>query len=267
MFMKPETRAKLRESRRVKLLIVFVTILLIVMMFPRGESIESEVNVGSIWIQDDLIASTTFEILKNPTEYEKEKQQAASKVQPVFIRDNNINSASIDSMRNYNSLITGLISNSLRLGIIPQRPQFISDQSFTTIFKIYKEPRTLKDLKIRSLSEVFRLTTNLLNSIYQRGLLNVSYMEIGHDSIAVRDGRFEKITPKTNYFDRITVDEYIGQNLQNLLGDNRDVVDALTEYLLHFLKPNMIYNKALTDEAIQNAKDEKCTIDFSTRPG
>ena len=60
--MKQETKNKLKTSYRVKLLLLLLTIGLIVFMFPKGEALESEVNVGSIWIQEDLIASTTFEI-------------------------------------------------------------------------------------------------------------------------------------------------------------------------------------------------------------
>lgn len=253
--MKKETKLKLRQSRRIKLLIIFITIILIVLMFPRGESIESEVNVGSIWIQDDLIASTPFEILKNPAEFEKEKLQAAAKVQPVFIHDNKINSASLDSINKYNSQLISLISNSARSAAPPQSTLFLSNQSFNTLFKIYKEPRNIKGIISKPLSEILRQTANVLNSVYQRGLLSISYMEINHDSIAVRDGRFEKITSKTNYFDRITVDEYIDQNFQNLFGVNREVIDALMEYILHFLKPNMTFNQTLTDEAIKNAKE------------
>ena len=53
----------LKSSRRVKILILFVTVILIVFMFPKGESIESEVQINSIWIQDDLIASMPFEYM------------------------------------------------------------------------------------------------------------------------------------------------------------------------------------------------------------
>lgn len=92
--------SRLRESLRLKIIIVFITIILIVVMFPRGESIESDVTVGSVWIKDDLIASTTFEILKSNDSYEKEKNQAASRVLPIFIKENNVHNSSIDSVKN-----------------------------------------------------------------------------------------------------------------------------------------------------------------------
>ena len=61
------------ESRRLKIVLLLLTVALIVLMFPRGESIDSEVQVNSIWIKDDLIASQTFEILKDPLVVEAER--------------------------------------------------------------------------------------------------------------------------------------------------------------------------------------------------
>lgn len=253
--MNTDAKIKLRESRRVKLLIIFATILLIVMMFPKGEAIESEVNVGSIWIQNDLIASTTFEILKNPAQYEKEKQQAAAKVQPIFLRDNIIAQSNVDSLKKYNTFIVDMFSSAAGDLNDNFKRIFLSDQSYETLRKLYKEPASFKGHKNKSLQESLRLTGNLLNSIYERGLLNLSYMNIPRDSIALRDGRIEKIIPKTNFFDRVTVEEFIDQNLQNIISGNNEVEEALAEYIFHFLKPNLIFSKSLTDQAVENAKE------------
>lgn len=47
-----------------KIIIGLITVILIVMMFPKGESIESEVTEGAIWTNDDLIAPFSFPIIK-----------------------------------------------------------------------------------------------------------------------------------------------------------------------------------------------------------
>ena len=252
-----ETKNKIRQSLRIKLLIVLVTIILIVMMFPRGESIESEVNVGSIWIQNDLIASTTFEILKNPADYEKEKQQAAQKVQPIFIRDNTISLSDLDSIKTYNYSLPYYITNAEKVEGTLQSPIFLSNTSFEILARFYKEPRSIKDVKVKSLSEALRLSADLLDHIYKRGLLNLSYKEITKDSIAVRDGKVERIIPKYNYFDMGAVHEYVDQNFSIVLGTNAEFEKAMTDYLMHFLEPNLLYNQGLTNAAIQNAKDRE----------
>lgn len=253
--MNPETKIKLRESLRIKIILVLVTILLIVMMFPRGESIDSDVTVGSVWIKDDIIASTTFEILKSSDVFEKEKTQAASKVLPIFLKDNTISSASIDSIRTYNTLLPRLINESIR-NRQEDSPIFLSDQSYKTFLQLRRNPSALKGIKTRSFTEVLRISRDIIDRVYQRGLLNLILNEINRDSIAVREGRFERIFSKTLYLDRKTVNDYINQYLITHLGENEELDEAVSEYVLYFLKPNLTYSYELTDAAIKNAKEK-----------
>ncbi len=246
---------KLRQSLRLKILIVLVTIILIVIMFPKGESIESEVTVGSVWIQDDLIASTTFEILKSSDLYEKEKMQAAQRVQPIFLRDNSITSVSFDSLKKYNVIIQRILSSRQTSEEVSNKT-FLSDNSFNVLLQFKKRATSFKDVKTFSLTEVLRLARDLLDRIYQRGFLNLSYNEINRDSIAVRDGRFERVFAKTLYLDRESANNYISNFLLINIGSNRELNEAITEYVLYFLKPNIIYSYELTDSAIRNAKEK-----------
>lgn len=246
---------KLRQSLRLKILIVFATIILIVMMFPKGESIESEVTVGSVWIQDDLIASTAFEVLKSNDLYEKEKMQAAQKVQPIFLRDNKIASNSIDSLKKYNIIIPRILPSRQTADQVANKT-FLSDNSFNVFMQFNRRTSSFKDVKTNSFTEVLRLARDLLDRIYQRGLLNLSYNEINRDSIAVRDGRFERVFAKTLYLDRESANNYINNFLYINIGSNRELNEAVTEYVLFFLKPNIIYSYELTDSAIRNAKDK-----------
>lgn len=246
---------KLRQSLRLKILIVLVTIILIVIMFPKGESIESEVTVGSVWIQDDLIASTTFEILKSSDLYEKEKMQAAQRVQPIFLRDNSITSVSFDSLKKYNVIIPRILSSRQTSEEVSNKT-FLSDNSFNVLLQFKKRATSFKDVKTFSLTEVLRLARDLLDRIYQRGFLNLSYNEINRDSIAVRDGRFERVFAKTLYLDRESANNYISNFLLINIGSNRELNEAITEYVLYFLKPNIIYSYELTDSAIRNAKEK-----------
>ena len=86
--MPKKNKINFKTSERVRFTIALVTVLLIVLMFPKGESIESEVNVGSIWIHDDLIASFSFPILKDPNIYRAEIKEAEASIYPVFVNFN-----------------------------------------------------------------------------------------------------------------------------------------------------------------------------------
>lgn len=247
-------KAKLKQSLRIKFLIVLATIILIVMMFPRGESIESEVTIGSIWIQNDLIASTTFEILKSSDVFEKERMIAASRVQPIFLRDNSIASVSIDSIKKYNLLLPRFVSNKTKDGEVVNNT-FLSDNSFNVFVQFKNKPTSFKDIRIFTLAELLRASRDILDRIYQRGLLNLSYKEINKDSISVRDGKYERVFPKTLYLDRESSNVYLNNLLKIYVGNNSELNEALSEYILFFLKPNIIYSYELTDAAIKNAKE------------
>src|SRR5690606_21505158 len=98
-----ETKKKLRTSLRVRILLVLISIILVLLMFPKGESLEFEVSIGSIWIQDDLIASTSFEVLKYPGVYKREIKNSQNNVNPIFILESSIESKQVDSNRSYSN--------------------------------------------------------------------------------------------------------------------------------------------------------------------
>ena len=79
-----------------KIALAFATVALIAMMFPKGESIESEVMEGTVWLNDDLIAEISFPIIKSEEIYQSELRAAEKKVYPVFISNSGMEEKSID---------------------------------------------------------------------------------------------------------------------------------------------------------------------------
>ena len=133
------TKEKIKKSKRIKILLVLITIILIVLMFPKGESIESEVTVGTVWTQDDLIASIPFEILKNPETYKKELQTAAEKTFPVFVAYNNISKKYLDSLNVYGKKLTKIIDDDLSTQSLKNfNPTFLSDSAYEKFKNIRK---------------------------------------------------------------------------------------------------------------------------------
>ncbi|MFA7228962.1 MAG: HDIG domain-containing metalloprotein [Melioribacteraceae bacterium] len=246
-------KIKIQSSLRVKLLIVFTTVILAVFMFPHGESIDSEVAVGTVWMRDDLIASMTFEILKDPEVYEAEKLNAARSIQPIFLRDNSIVSISLDSLNRYNGYLSKLLMN---YTILPSNKTILSDKSFAIFFKLARQPRALNLARPVSLTRVLALSKTVLQNIYQRGLLNLSYGDIPRDSISIRDGRYENIFAKSLYLERGGINEFIRLSFESQIGISEELLESVEEYLSNFIKPNLVYSKQLTELAIRNAKDK-----------
>ena len=97
------------DNIKLKILLGLFTVIFIVFMFPKGESIESEVTIGSIWIHDDLIASFSFPVYKDPVLYKNELKQSVDAVYPIFVKVDNIERKISDSLKFYNAFIPEIL--------------------------------------------------------------------------------------------------------------------------------------------------------------
>lgn len=247
--------SKIRKSRRVKFAILFVSAVLIVLMFPRGESLEAEVNIGTVWIQDDLIAPFSFPIIKAPDIYRRELESARESVYPIFIRDERIPSISIDSLKIFNNKLIAIIDNDLVESRIEfQNPTFLSMQSYRVLKSIRLKDKQFVKKNGVSLIEIFNKVESFLNQVYKTtGILSVKIEQIPKDSIAIRRGNIDIIDIKTKYNDY--------QNVIDLLKDqfvkrdfSEELVKAIVEYSSYFIFPNLVYNPDATKEEVELAQ-------------
>ncbi len=238
-----------------KIIIFFLTVLLVVLMFPRGESIESEVTVGSIWTDDDLIASMTFEVPENPEVYRQKIQQAADSVPPVFVKDTSVLKRSIDSLRNFKSkflhiLDSVIISKSLA------NPTDFSTQAFEEFKKLRLSGRLITVKTSGSLDQAFAVAEKMIKKILKKGLLDKSFDEIDKDVLAIRTGKFEKLYKKNKFFDLERAKNYLTAYLNNNFSLDLKLNKAVAELTLKFLTPNILFSKELTAQEIEIAKSK-----------
>lgn len=239
----PKINSFLRSSRRIKILIVLFTALLISLLAPKGESIESDVKVGTIWIQNDLIASKTFEIMKDPAQYEKEKKIAEQKVLPVFLRNISLEKMMIDSITNYNKyLLEQIFSNSIK------NKTFLSDNSFQTFLKY----RTKKN----NLINLLETSKNILMELYQKGISDFESDDLKKDSIQLRNKNIEQTILFSSLIAKDKVDEYLLYKIKASIQGNEEISSAVFEYLKNFTKPNVVFSLGLTEDAKSLAKQK-----------
>ena len=249
--------SNIQYSLRIKILIVLITILLIVLMFPKGESIESETTIGSIWIQDDLIASTTFPILKDDEVYEREIQEAANTVIPIFYLDDSVSAEVKDSLIEYSQKLKNLIYDDIAINTQRHSQKtFLSQSSYLTLLNLAKEENSLALETDKSLSDVFRVANTIVDSIYNKGMLNLTKSEIEKDSIALRSGKFERLIPKSNFFDINSVSIFLDKYLSSRFSNSFNLNSAVAEFIFHFIEPNYIFNKSVTEEAKNLARNK-----------
>ena len=234
-----------------KILIALITVILIVLMFPKGESIESEVTEGAIWTNDDLIAPFSFPIIKEDLQYQSELKLAGQSVYPVFDR---IQTHSSDSLKTFANYIISVIDDNLKnQSASLLNPTFLSSKAFSQFLNIRKQENANSRANSRTLENIFNSTASIAENITKRGVLNFESSNKIRDSIAVRVGNVDRIelSNKFYFFDQAKTET--AKKISELNYSN-DFQDALTEFTLHFIHPNIVYNEEATNLETEQAK-------------
>ena len=235
-----------------KIIIGLVTVILIVMMFPKGESIESEVTEGAIWTNDDLIAPFSFPIIKEDLEYKNELKQAERSVFPIF---NGLIGKRSDSLKNFASYIISVIDENLQNQSTSfVNPTFLSSKAFEQFLNVRKLQKKSVQTKGKTLNEIFNSANIIAEAVSKRGILNLESDAKFRDSIAVRIGNIDKIEPinKFYFYDQArnqAIDKVRNLNLSD------ELTEAVIEFTLHFVYPTIIYNEDATVLEIEQAKN------------
>jgi putative nucleotidyltransferase with HDIG domain len=230
-----------------KIAVGLVTTLLIVFMFPKGESIEFEVSEGSVWLYDDLIAPFSFPIMKSKEVYAAEVETAKNGVYPVFMDENGNKQKSIESLTSYNSYLIDVLDKSIEANSNSvTNPTFLTTPSFLTLQNLRIRERNLLRSGV-TLKDFFNSAVTALRSVYSNNILSVESGVNIRDSIAVRKGNFDTVEP-------ISINLFFNQ-AENQINDwinnsvfSDEIKSALSEYVLHFLLPTLVYNTELTEE-------------------
>jgi hypothetical protein len=181
-----------------KILIALITVILIVLMFPKGESIESEVTEGTIWTNDDLIAPFSFPIIKDNEAYQAEVKNAEQSVYPVM---KSIPIKSVDSLKAFGKYIISVIDENLKQGTASYlNPTFLSTKAFSRFLAIRKQQKQDYKAKDRSLDYLFNTASQIVEVVSKRGILDFDSGQKVKDSIAIRQGNVDKIEPISKFY-------------------------------------------------------------------
>jgi len=235
-----------------KILIGLITVILIVLMFPKGESIESEVTEGTIWTNDDLIASFSFPTIKDESTYKAELKAAEVSVFPIFLLENKKSS---DSLKAYSAYLLSVIDEDLKQGTDSYlNPTFLSTKAFTRFLTIRKQQKGSYKGRDKSLNEIFNVAVVILENISKKGILNLESDAKIRDSIAVRQGNVDRIEPIKKYF---FYDEARreARNKIRELNYFEETESALIEFVSYFIYPNLLYSSDATNLEVEQAKN------------
>ena len=235
---------KLLSGKRYKILIVLATAIVISLLFPKGESLESEVTVGSIWIQDDLIAMFSFPIIKQPQIYKQELEKAKNSVYPVFVSDDTQVKDNFDSLNQLEKKMRE------EFPLIRKNKKELSDV-FSSLSENTREAfYSSGEKNAPILHQYFEDTKQVLSEVSQRGLLDLSHDKIPQNIITIRTGNIDRIDNKFHFFNRSLATAFV-ENYFNNKPYRAEIKQALIELSSYYFAPNLKFSQRLTNEELQ----------------
>ncbi len=234
---------------QVKLFLLLASTILIVLMFPRGETLEKEVMVGTIWIEDDLIANINFPILKKPETYRVELERARLKVLPIFVKRANLEEQQIDSIKNFTKFISSYLDTT-KPDDRDLAPFFLKSQSLSVFRNLRENEKSSGGYAPGQYTLLMNFSLEMLRNLYRKGILSLNYSQIEKDSIFIQSGNVQEARIKAEFIPSDKIKEEIETAFSDL-DLTPEVNEALTEYLLHFTVPNLIYSPELTQQQVE----------------
>lgn len=263
----------------VKIGIFLIVVVLTVIMFPKGVSIEFDYRIGSIWGSEDLIAPFSFPIYKEDRQYEREKKEAEQQVLPVFQRDDKMPDAVIDSLRTF----FGQLKIALDFELQYEEQKTVVEQSDDEYQIRFEQDSTLLDDLKRGLSVQFtgpewtalmqlrmqpdsgritsvqeiRLTIeSLLRDYFRAGILDKSKQELDRQDVAVRRNADEVIVPVDRFRDVSGTMTAFENAISEYFEDDEPALQAALKIGGAFIRPNIIFRSEETERLKQIARDE-----------
>lgn len=251
----------------VKILLAVGLTLLIASMFPRGESIDLEYKVGTVWARKDLIAPFSFPVYRDEREYAADVERAKQAVYMVFERDTQL----VDEALRKNRHVFGLLEEAGRLfqhykrTLKGQRPSVRQDsarlaeiQSQLGIALSENEWEKIAQLSTSgsspslasvSLGGMQQDLDRVMRELFRVGILDRVRASLTQPEAAIRRGTMETIAPVSRLYDMIAVVDELEQTLQRLYPRDSVVAGIAYKIALAVTTPNLKFNRAATELA------------------
>ena len=252
----PDSKKKgKRKGILMKVLMGILTIIVITLMFPEGESLEYEISEGVIWLHDDLIAPFSFPIKKSDEIYKSELRDAEDKVFPIFLNLTEVPGRAVDSIKSYGNFLIQTLDQSAEIDTAPVlNPTFLTPESYTRFRNLRIQERNLAQGNNPVLRNLFKRAEMIVSHIYNKGILSIDSDLPFKDSIAIRTGFVDRIESTGKYLFFDDAKSNVSREI-NKLNYPEDIENAFIEFTIYFLSPNLKYSAELTDEEIEQAKN------------
>ena len=256
-------RVRLTTDVLLRALIAACLVVVLALMFPRGEEIDVDYKVGAVWAQKDLIAPFSFALLRDETEYKKDVDRANQSVFPVFEREATSEKHQLDKLRGFfGRLDTAFAARTLL--ILSQKEHRASrtrdSAAFLQSYRRMEIPLTESDWetleRLTVTGGLDKLKDDLLSALqgfHTVGVLDRLKGSLPRPDIALRKGTQEEILPASRMYDRVDVQELLDQHLVTIYKNDPKLRAAAYRIGITLFEPNIRFSEASTRQAVETA--------------
>lgn len=200
-------------------LLFICTTVLIVYLFPKSGKFKYNFEKGKPWQSENLYAPFNFAIKKTEDEIKDEKQ---------ILRDNSVLYFNID--------------NTVKTNV---------ENRFNTKFKsVFKD-----SISRNTRYKLLKTGRNIIKKLYRFGILNEDYNFLESKIVVLLDNRVEK--EKVLFSNLIEQDEIVSVIENELSNQNLSKYkNSFVSLFFDLIEPNLIFDKSITDKALQEEFDK-----------
>ncbi len=262
-----KNKTDFKYNYTVKFLIGLVTIILITLMFPKTETIETDYVTGMVWSKEDLIAPFSFPVYKSENVYKKEIEEARSKVYPVF-DVNNVKLQNSNWLDSLNAQIAKLIKiNSYSIELekeksLPEEKRTTSEQALNnlksglSITLTEAEWNSLKSLLNNDASsDAFKKKIiQSLNQVNDKKIIDISKSKITAGKISFIRNKVEETIDLQEVRDENEAKQIITNDL-NTYYKNPEQASVSLKLAILYIYPDYIYDDAETQKILTSVTE------------
>ena len=265
-------RDLLAQSMTAKVIMLSMVILLITMLFPRGLTKYYEYQEGSIWNEEDLVASFGFPIYRDIAKIEEEQNAARWNTPLSFDRiEKSAARATKDTLRSIVSMMMARFDRRLQVvsareseAMLASLPDMIlaeenppgllrslPKQAIGWLLQMrYRELRSARQKD--SLYEFRKSCNGIIDLVYERGLLNKEKKSIHQNRLAISAGNVEDLVPVSSILDKNDLQAFIRDKAESM-GYRDQILELFASLIPPLCQPNLLYNDSRTQVAVRAA--------------
>jgi cyclic-di-AMP phosphodiesterase PgpH len=238
-------------------------VIVIALMFPRGESFDLEYKVGAVWAQKDLIAPFSFPIFRDDKEYQRDAAEAKKGVYQVFERDTVAVEARVAALDGFfHRLKDAIAARGLarpRDGRVASPGDSARFNALATALDIPFGDREWELLSTYSssgrLDEIRRTLETTARAVLKAGVLDQPRGAIQKTEIAIRRGTEEVIVPVNRMLDKNDLIATVEADLIRKYPANNDAVGLGYKIGVMLIQPNVRFARDASEKAVAAALD------------